>query len=159
MHLTKFLIPGMVIVLVLAIGLGFVFSKFSMFGGAKPQYAAVYLTSGDLYFGKLSRFPKFSLDDAWFLQPGGEQGPGLARFEDAAWKPAGSIHFNSENIAFWTLLAADSPVIQAIEGRIPPSVMPAPAPQQQLPPQLEGGSTSPALPPESDTGATEPENP
>jgi len=49
----------------------------------KPYYV-VYLETGDLYFGKLSRFPKFTLSDVWLFQMGqGEyqQDLGLAKFE------------------------------------------------------------------------------
>jgi hypothetical protein len=52
---------------------------------SEDNYYAVYLRTGDLYFGKISWFPKFSLTDVWFLQRAtdntGQVGFSLVRFK------------------------------------------------------------------------------
>jgi len=49
-------------------------------------YYAVYLQTGDMYFGKLSRFPKLTLSDVWFLQRNIDEEQGgfnLIKYSDA----------------------------------------------------------------------------
>ncbi len=71
--------------------------------GMKKSYYAVYLSTGDLYFGKLSYFPRVSLSDVWFRQRGSnnpQNSLNLARFADAVWGPEDKIYFTSVYIFF-----------------------------------------------------------
>jgi hypothetical protein len=90
----------------------------------KP-YMAVYLTTGDIYFGKVSNFPCIKISDAWFLQRSEDGNLGLQKFSDAVWLPTGEIKISRDQVVFTAKLSKDSPIIQAIEGKA--------VPQQQVP--------------------------
>lgn len=100
------------------------------FGGKiqKPKYAAVYLSTGEIYFGKLSWFPSPRLSDVWLFQRTQEQGLSLDRFTNVVWQPLEPMRLSRDKIVFWTYLQPTSPVVQAIEGRILPAETPAPSP-------------------------------
>jgi hypothetical protein len=102
----------------------------------KP-YMAVYLTTGDVYFGKTSVFPCVRIQDPWFLQRTEDGGVTLERFADAAWMPKGKMRVNKDQIVFMSRLSELSSIVAAIEGRNVPQQQ---ATQQQLP----GGSEEPA---------------
>ncbi|MBI2888914.1 MAG: hypothetical protein HYY10_03250 [Candidatus Liptonbacteria bacterium] len=97
-------------------------------------YTAVFLTSGDVYFGKLSWFPWPKLTKAWFLQRSVDQQNqpqlGLAPFSSVFWGPAGDLFLNPKQILFWAPIAADSSVAKAIGN---------PASVRQQAPQEQGG--------------------
>jgi len=83
----------------------------------KPYYV-VYLETGDLYFGKLSRFPKFTLSDVWLLQMGqGEyqQDLGLAKFEKAIYEPEDKMEINRSKVVFMAKLKNTSQLVQSIK--------------------------------------------
>ncbi|OHA53524.1 MAG: hypothetical protein A2991_03980 [Candidatus Terrybacteria bacterium RIFCSPLOWO2_01_FULL_58_14] len=141
-HIFIFLVLAFIVVV-----LALVFSRAPLFAGT-PRYAAVYLDTGDLYFGKLTLLPKFTLTDAWLIQPGPEEGTtSIARFSDAAWKPAGVINFERDHVVFWAPIAEGSQMIDAIEGRIqqPPAGSAAPS-GNGLTPNLD--DSSPTIPEE-----------
>ena len=108
----------------------------SLLAGSKQAgasgYTAVFLASGDVYFGKLSWFPWPKLTKAWFLQRSVDQQNqpqiGLAPFSSVFWGPAGDIFLNPKQILFWAPIKSDSQVARAIEN--PDSV------RQQAPPQV-----------------------
>jgi hypothetical protein len=105
---------AIVIVLLIALGAVIYWQK----GGFKESYWGVYLNTGDLYFGKLNRFPRLSLSDVWFLQrnPEDSQNPlSLTKFEQAFWSPEDKIYLNNENIVWKTKLKEDSQVVQFIK--------------------------------------------
>jgi len=86
-------------------------------GFEKPYYA-VYLSTGDLYFGKLSYFPKFALKDVYILQqnPDDQQNPlSITKFENAFWGPENKIYLNDEEIVWKTKLGKDSQFLSAIK--------------------------------------------
>lgn len=103
----------MVIVLIVALGGVLYWQK----GGFKEEYSAVYLNTGDIYFGKLSRFPRMTLRDVWFLQKGSDaqQGFGLSQFEKAFWGPEDKMVINDESVIWVTELKDDSEVVRAIK--------------------------------------------
>jgi len=100
-------------------------------------YTAVFLTSGDVYFGKLSWFPWPKLTKAWFLQRSVDQQNqpqlGLAPFSSVFWGPAGDVFLNPKQILFWAPIASDSSVAKAIEN--PDSIRQQAPPQGQAPQQ------------------------
>lgn len=101
---------AIVIVLVIAFGVVLYWQK----GGFEESYSAVYLSTGDLYFGKLSHFPKTSLSDVWLLQKSNDaQNPyGITRFDKAFWGPEDKINIDSKNIIWTTELRNDSQLVQ-----------------------------------------------
>lgn len=118
--------------------------------GPSP-YSAVYLVTGDVYFGKLSWFPSARLDDAWLLQrtvgADGQAQFGLVPLSSAFWGPVGTVYLRREQVVFWTRLTNASQVAQALQNPAafqaptvqPPRVEtpPAPLPQntEQAPPE------------------------
>lgn len=120
-HMSKTNRILLVLVIVLAAALGAVLYWQKM--GIEEKYSAVYLNTGDIYFGKLSRFPRMTLRDVWFLQKESEaQGFALSKFENAFWAPRDKMIFNEENVVWVTELAEDSEVVRAIKN--PQSVAP-----------------------------------
>ncbi|MBM3257451.1 MAG: hypothetical protein FJY98_03985 [Candidatus Liptonbacteria bacterium] len=102
-------------------------------------YTAVFLVTGDVYFGKLSWFPWPKLTHAWFLQRsvGQDNQPqlGLAPFTSVFWGPAGDVYLNPKQILFWAPIKSDSQVAKAIDN--PSSIQQQTPPQGQVPPQQE----------------------
>lgn len=141
MHMSKInkILVGLIIVLAVALGVVLYWQKV----GFETKYSAVYLNTGDIYFGKLSRFPRTTLTDVWFLQKKGDgQGVALAKFEKAFWGPQDQMVINEESIIWVTELKDDSDVVRGIKN--PQSMMPAqqeaissqmPQPQQLQEPQ------------------------
>lgn len=82
----------------------------------KP-YMAVYLTTGDIYFGKTSVFPRVKIQEPWFLQRNEEGGLSLEKFSDAIWAPENGMKISKGQIVFMSKLSESSPIIAAIEGR------------------------------------------
>ena len=91
------------------------------------EYSAVYLTTGDVYFGKLSWFPHPHMTNVWLLQRGvdAQNQPqlGVTPFKNAVWGPTDEITFSEKQIVFWTRLRSDSQVAKGFEN--PQSLQPA----------------------------------
>jgi len=86
--------------------------------GFKKSYWAVYLDTGDLYFGQLSFFPKFSLKDAYLLQKNvnDQQNPySVSKFSNAFWGPEDRIYLNKDNVIWKAKLKDDSQVVNFIQ--------------------------------------------
>ena len=86
--------------------------------GFKQSYWAVYLNTGDLYFGQLNRFPTLSLSDVWFIQRNAQNTTNpftLVKFEQTFWKPESKIYLSEKDIVWKARLQNDSPVLQAIK--------------------------------------------
>jgi len=83
----------------------------------KNPYYAVYLRTGDMYFGKLSRFPKLTLSDVWFLQRNAQDEQGgfnLAKFSDTIFGPKDKMEINREDVVWISKLRDDSQVVTFI---------------------------------------------
>ena len=83
----------------------------------KNPYSAVFLRTGDMYFGKLSRFPKLALSDVWYLQISTQEdqtGFNLAKFSDAIFGPKDKMEINRENVIWISKLQDDSQVVSFI---------------------------------------------
>lgn len=139
-----------VIIIVLLVGVG-VWVGVALISGSASQpalspYSAVYLSTGDIYFGKLSMDPTPHMSDAWFLQRGtdskGNPTVGVYPFSQVAWGPAGDINFNSQQIIFWSRLSATSSIAQLIAN---------PAEAQQAAQQSTGAGAQQQVPGASTT--------
>ena len=111
-------------VLVVLIGLGIwigmtVVGNHVVDPAAPSGYSAVYMTSGDIYFGTLHWFPRPYLADALYVvrntTQSGQTQLGLTAFKSAFWSPVGEIDFNPEQVLFTAPLRNDSQIIQAIQ--------------------------------------------
>ena len=118
-----------VLFLALAIALGIVMKR----DEGASAYSAVYLTTGDVYFGKLSWFPHPHMTNVWLLQRGvdAQNQPqlGASPFKNAVWGPMDEVTFSEKQIVFWTRLRSDSQVAKGFEN--PQSLQPegTPAPK------------------------------
>ncbi len=88
----------------------------------KP-YTVVYLTSGEIYIGRLSTFPRLILDDSYILQMApNEEDPGQTGFQlmplsNTLWAPQ-RIYLNRDHIIFTAPVRDDSQVAQTLKGNI-----------------------------------------
>jgi hypothetical protein len=108
---------------VLIIGSLFLGVKSLLFGDSENSgYSAVYMVSGDIYFGKLQRFPKLMLADAYTLQRNQDaQTPfTLVKFKDAFWGPVGNMSLNEDNVLWIAELDKNSPIGKNIESQQAP---------------------------------------
>jgi len=83
----------------------------------KPTYHAVFLRTGDMYFGKLSRFPKLILSDVWFIQRNVDEEQGgfnLMKYSNAMFGPEDKMEINKENVVWISKLRDDSQVVSFI---------------------------------------------
>lgn len=136
---------GLVIVLIVALGGVLYWQK----GGFKEDYTAVYLNTGDIYFGKLSRFPRMTLRDVWFLQKGSDAQPGfgLSKFEKAFWGPEDEMVINDESVIWIAELKDDSEVVRAIKNpqMMAPTQIGSVGQQQEATPGQAEGSEKNAI--------------
>jgi len=128
----------LVVVVVLIIALaGVVY--WQNFKKSDSDYWAVYLSTGDLYIGKLSYFPRLHLSDVWFFQKTSDaQNPlNLAKFSQAFWGPGDELYLSKKQIIWKNKLSETSQVIsyiknpQAAQSQTGPQAQTqAPAPEQ-----------------------------
>jgi len=115
------LVIVVVVVVVLAVWAGILIA--GMQSGVNPDaaspYSAVYLSTGDVYFGKLSWFPSPHMTNVWFLErtqgQNGQTQVGFAPMSSVAWSPTDEISFNAQDIVFSTRLKNSSQIVQAME--------------------------------------------
>ncbi|MGC9067319.1 MAG: hypothetical protein ACP5HL_02670 [Minisyncoccia bacterium] len=109
-----------IILLILVIGLSlylFVFGKNSLIKNERPAYA-VYLKTGELYFGYLNRFlSQYTLTNVYLLQRDSNGGYNLQKFEQAVYQPEDKIILNKENIIWIAKIADNSPLIPILQGK------------------------------------------
>lgn len=137
MNIPNKILLGLVIILVIVVGAIIYWQKF----GFEEPYYAVYLDTGDMYFGKLSHFPRLSLSDVWYIQrnPQDSQEPlSISKFERVFWGPEDKLYLNEKNIVWKTKLKSDSPVLNFIKN---PQTLTQPQPQQQEPQSPQSTST------------------
>jgi len=109
----KILFVGLIAVIIILVGI-LAWQKIKI---SRPYYA-VYLTTGDLYFGEVSRFPFLTLSNAWLIQrdPSSQTGElKLTEFKNAFWSPAGTMRLSKYNIVWIAKLSKDSPVVKYIQ--------------------------------------------
>jgi len=114
-----------VIVLVLVFGV-YVYSELNV---SKKPWSMVYLTTGEIYIGKISNFPRLQIHNAYIFQAIqrpveptegtiAEQGKTETSFQltplkDALWAPK-KFYLNSKQIVFYGPLREDSEALEAI---------------------------------------------
>lgn len=80
------------------------------------SYYAVYLKTGDLYFGHLSAFPSLAMTDVHYIQ---KNGTGdiieLQKFADSVFNPEDKISVNRNNVVWIVKLKESSQVVKAIK--------------------------------------------
>lgn len=112
----------LIIVVILLVALIFIAWKPNIFGSfKKSQYYAVYLLSGDLYFGKMTWYNPYVLSDVRVVQKeqaGKDSQPNmnLVKFQDIFWGPTGDLKLSKENILWISKLSNESQVVKIING-------------------------------------------
>jgi len=111
-----------------------------IFSFVRRPYMAVYLATGDIYFGRVSVFPRVTIQDPWFFSRAEDGSVSLERFSDAVWMPEDVIRINRDQIVFIAKVSKDSQIIAMMEGRVTPQPQQPQQPQQlqqqqQLQPQ------------------------
>lgn len=127
--LHKYFVVGLV-VLIAAIFVG-AFFWWNGTGG-KSAYTAVFLKTGDLYFGKLQRFPSYGLKQPYLLQINKDnpQNPvSLQSFKNVIWGPEDFININREEVVWTASIRSDSNLAKILDTN--PDLS---ASQQQVPP-------------------------
>ncbi len=113
--------------------------------GEKEKYTAVFLKTGDLYFGKLVRFPYFGLEQPYLIQITKDGQPNIQRFKNVFWGPEDVMKINRDEVVWYTDLSDDSqlakvftenPNLAAPQQQVQqPVQQPAPQPTQPAPKQ------------------------
>lgn len=100
-----------------------------------PAYYAVFLRTGDLYFGQLTRFPSFGLKNVYLLQVNqqDQQNPiSIQRFTNIFWGPENRLKINRDEVVWITKLNPEGQLARVISAN--PDLLPqAPAGQQAVP--------------------------
>ncbi len=105
------------LLVVLSAGLtAFVLLKFRLIE-FEPRYSAVYLETGEVYFGEFSRFPFARLKNVYVLQRDESGGLNVLPLSATIWQPQGVLKLNSEKIVFTALISKDSLVYKTIVGK------------------------------------------
>jgi len=108
----------------------FVFNKNINFE-LKRSYYAVYLRTGDLYFGHLCKFfSKYTLTNIYFLQRDEKGELSLQKFEQSVYQPEDKMILNKENIVWFSKIKDESPLIPVLEGKqaLIPTTVPSETP-------------------------------
>ena len=88
----------------------------------KDAYSIVYLTTGEVYVGKLSTFPDFQLKDSYILQvtkDAKDQTKNnfqLNPINEALWAPE-VLYLNKKNVVFYGPLLATSKIAETLAGQ------------------------------------------
>lgn len=82
-------------------------------------YYAVYLRSGDVYFGTLTRSPKLMLGNAYALvKNDNNKDPfRIVKVTDMAWGPKGELELNQKQALWIAELAEDGTVMKYIKSQ------------------------------------------
>jgi len=109
-----------VVLILLIIWVGFIVVKKIV---SAPNYQAVKLASGEVYFGKLHLFPRLKMTDAHYVQyTPAKEGDTTATPENQllplsamAFQPTNTLYLLKEQILWWTDLSPDSQIGKLIK--------------------------------------------
>lgn len=111
---------AIVVVLVLVIVGAVVLNKYIPKNNA---YSVVYMSTGEVYVGKLSTFPDMELTNAYILQVSKDAtDPTKSNFQlnptkDALWAPK-SIHLVKDNVVFYGQLLPTSKIAETLAAQV-----------------------------------------
>lgn len=95
------------------------------------KYVGVYFLNGELYFGKISYFPKLKLIDPYIFRLDQQTGNNvLLPLIQLPWQPKNFIYLNKNQILWISPLSDNSPVLTLIKNRLNQNQF---LPQQQSP--------------------------
>ena len=112
-----------VLVVVLVLGLVFVLFRGKLGGLVKTDYSIVYLTTGEVYIGKLTTFPDLQLKDSYILQVTKDATDptknnfNLQPIKDALWAPK-ILHLVEKNVVFYGPLTPESVIAKKLAEQV-----------------------------------------
>ena len=115
MNMSKNNIAIAVVVVLIVLGIGLYINKKSK----DNTYSVVYLTTGEVYVGKLTTFPELQLKNGYVLQVTKDATDAtknnfqLNPISDALWAPQ-SLHFIKDNVVFYAPLMSNSKIAQTL---------------------------------------------
>ena len=126
------IILAIAVILALALGALITFTLLNKSQDMKAsKFTAVYMASGDIYFGRMDWFPWPRLTNVWYLQRGVDQKnqPQLtiAQFKKIVWSPIDEVYLSPKQMILWTKIKADTELANALEN---PSAIGAESQQQ-----------------------------
>jgi hypothetical protein len=99
----------LLVVLIVLVALQMLFTK--------KGYSAVYLRSGDLYFGRMVKFPAFGLKNVYTIQV--TQDPQvplrIQKFSDIFWGPEDYLKINPREVVWTTQLKSEGQLYQLLK--------------------------------------------
>jgi len=133
---TYYIILAVAILILIAVGV-WIGRQWSNTGanGEVSDISAVYLSTGDIYFGQLTWFPWPRLKSVWYLDRSvdpktNEPRINLSPLRGTFWGPVDELRLNSKEIVFTARLRSDSQVVSAMQnpaslGGAPPVGLPS----------------------------------
>lgn len=118
----KYLLTVAIVLLAAIIAIIFLFWLRPWDGGLR----AVYLRTGDLYFGKLVHFPSFGLKQVYLLRVDNtrqDNSLSIQQFKKVFWGPKDFISINPQEIVWTTELRSDGQLAELITQN--PELIPA----------------------------------
>lgn len=103
-----------VVVVVGVIGVWFGLMIKSSQSAQLSPYSMVYLSTGDVYFGKLDMFPWPTITNVWMLQKNSNGQPSIVPLKNLPYGLNDEIRLNPQEIVWWSRLTADSQFAQAL---------------------------------------------
>jgi len=114
------ILVGVIIILVIILAVVLIFSfKKDTGQGNLDNYSVVYLSTGEVYIGKLATFPNLTLSDGFVLQTMKDPTDptkstfGLNPFKNTFWG-AEKLHLNREQVVFYGVVGKDSQIGKAL---------------------------------------------
>lgn len=110
-----------IVVIIIALIGGVGFYLVPKMNAESNAYSVVYLTTGEIYIGQLSVWPKMELNNAYLLQTVKDatdvtkSNIQLTPLKDALWSPK-KLYLNRENVVFYGPIEEGSKAAQAIKG-------------------------------------------
>ncbi|HXF44450.1 MAG TPA: hypothetical protein VNK70_03245 [Candidatus Paceibacterota bacterium] len=99
----------------------------------EKSYYAVFMRTGDLYFGEMMWFPSFGLKHVYNLQvnTANQENPiSIQRFKNVFWGPQDWLKLNRAEVVWMTKLDPQGQLARIIKNN--PELLPTQAPQQQV---------------------------
>jgi len=140
MRKSKLVLLIIVAVLVVAVAALLIWQVFF----ASPSFSAVYLRTGEIYFGKLVSFPSFGLKQVYtisFNAQSQDQPYSIQKFSKVFWGPSDFLKLNRDNVVWTTKLDPTGSLAKLF--RENPELLPVNPPANQPPANNPAGSAQP----------------
>lgn len=110
-----------IVVIIIALIGGVKFYLLPKMNAENNNYSVIYLTTGEIYIGRLATWPKMELNNAYLLQTVKDATDAtktniqLTPLKDALWAPK-KLYLNRENVVFYGPIEEGSKAAEAIKG-------------------------------------------